>query len=62
MHLYLHKLSDNFLAWFAGSAAMGFLYEHSPAALIAFSVALQLAAIPVLIVAERGSVADRKGN
>ena len=41
------------LAWFAGSAAMGILYEHSIAALVCLSVLLQLAAIPVLRFADR---------
>ena len=36
------------VAWFAGSAAMGFLYDRSIAALIVFSVVLQLAALPLL--------------
>lgn len=33
-------------AWFAGSAIMGILFDRSVVALVAFSVALQLAAIP----------------
>jgi MFS family permease len=37
------------VAWFAGSAIMGALYDHSVAALIAFSVVLQAAAIPLFI-------------
>ncbi len=36
------------LAWFAGSALMGWLYDHSLPALMAFSVLVQLAAVPVL--------------
>lgn len=36
------------LAWFAGSALMGLLYDISLPALIAFSILSQLAAIPVL--------------
>lgn len=36
------------LAWFAGSAVMGILYDISIPALIAFSVLIQLAALPVL--------------
>jgi predicted MFS family arabinose efflux permease len=36
------------LGWFLGSASMGFLYGHSPAALVAFSVALQVSAAAVL--------------
>jgi predicted MFS family arabinose efflux permease len=35
------------IAWFLGSAAMGFLYDKWLAALIIFSIALQLAALPV---------------
>ena len=36
--------------WFLGSALMGFLYDISIPALIAFSLATQLAAIPILYV------------
>lgn len=36
------------LAWFAGSALMGILYDISVTSLIIFSVAMQLAAVPVL--------------
>jgi predicted MFS family arabinose efflux permease len=35
------------IAWFLGSAAMGFLYDKWLTALIIFSIALQLAALPV---------------
>ena len=35
------------VAWFLGSAAMGFLYDNWLAALIIFSIVLQLAALPV---------------
>lgn len=34
------------IAWFAGSAAMGLLYDKSILAVVIFSVALQLAALP----------------
>ncbi|MGH2465152.1 MAG: MFS transporter, partial [Candidatus Limnocylindrales bacterium] len=37
------------VAWFLGSAAMGILYDVSLPALVAVSVGLQLAAVPVLI-------------
>jgi len=37
------------IAWFAGSAAMGFLYDRSMTALIVLSMICQLAALPVLI-------------
>ncbi len=39
------------VAWFAGSAIMGLLYEKSILALVVFSVVLQLVALPVLIAA-----------
>jgi predicted MFS family arabinose efflux permease len=41
------------IRWFLGSAAMGLLYSRSIPALIVFSVALQLAALPVLVFAMR---------
>jgi predicted MFS family arabinose efflux permease len=41
------------VAWFAGSAIMGLLYEKSIPALVIFSVALQLLALPVLGFARR---------
>ncbi len=41
------------IAWFVGSAAMGLLYQVSMPAMIAFSVVLQLAALPVLAAAKR---------
>ena len=37
------------VAWFIGSAAMGFLYERALITLIAFSVICQLAALPILM-------------
>ena len=40
-------------AWFAGSATMGLLYDKSVPAMIIFSVALQLAALPFFIFARR---------
>lgn len=36
------------LAWFAGSAVMGILYDVSVPALVAFSMLAQLAAVPIL--------------
>jgi MFS family permease len=36
------------LAWFAGSAVMGLLYDLSVPILVAFSIAVELAAIPIL--------------
>jgi predicted MFS family arabinose efflux permease len=41
------------IAWFAGSAIMGLLYERSIPALVTFSVVLQLAALPVFVLANR---------
>lgn len=39
------------IAWFAGSAIMGLLYQKSIPALVGFSVALQLCALPLLAAA-----------
>ncbi len=41
------------IAWFLGSAAMGLLYEKSILAVALFSVILQLAALPVLFIANK---------
>jgi predicted MFS family arabinose efflux permease len=41
------------VAWFAGSAIMGLLYDKSVVAVALFSTILQLAAIPVIFVANR---------
>ncbi len=41
------------IAWFAGSAIMGALYDKSIPALVAFSVVSQLLALPVMAVANR---------
>jgi predicted MFS family arabinose efflux permease len=40
------------IAWFVGSSAMGLLYDTSIPALVAFSVLLELAALPVLFLAK----------
>jgi predicted MFS family arabinose efflux permease len=37
------------IAWFLGSATMGFLYDKWLFALIAFSIVLQLVALPVFL-------------
>ena len=37
------------LFWFLGSAAIGFLYDHSASAAVAFCVAAELAAVPVFL-------------
>jgi MFS family permease len=39
------------IAWFAGSATMGLLYDYSITGLVVFSVVLQLAALPVMLLA-----------
>jgi hypothetical protein len=41
------------IAWFLGSAAMGLLYEAYLPVLIALSVGLQLASLPVFLLARR---------
>jgi len=41
------------VAWFSGSVVMGWLYDLSIAGLVAFSVSLQLAALPVFVVSAR---------
>jgi predicted MFS family arabinose efflux permease len=43
------------IAWFLGSAAMGFLYDKSIATLISFSVIAELAALPVFFWGRRAS-------
>ena len=51
------------LSWFLGSLAMGILYDRSITWLVVFSVALQLAALPVLfMVKKRSPVADDRPN
>ena len=47
------------LLWFAGSALMGCLYDRSIAALVAFSVAAQAAALPLVFIAHRRLQAER---
>jgi MFS family permease len=41
------------IAWFAGSAIMGLLYDKSIPALVVFSVVLQLAALPFLVLGKK---------
>ena len=41
------------LAWFAGSALMGLLYDRSISALVIFSVAAQILALPLFAAAQR---------
>ena len=41
------------VSWFGGSVLMGVLYDWSVGTLIGFSVAIQLASIPLLLVATK---------
>jgi MFS family permease len=41
------------ISWFLGSALMGFLYDWSVVAIVVFSVVIQLAAIPLFLIANR---------
>jgi len=43
------------ISWFAGSATMGLLYDQSISAVVIFSVALQLAALPFFVLARRAA-------
>ncbi|MBI5571242.1 MAG: MFS transporter [Desulfomonile tiedjei] len=43
------------VAWFLGSALMGFLYDASVTGLVIFSVVVQLVAVPVILLSLRGS-------
>jgi hypothetical protein len=43
--------------WFIGSAVMGLLYDLSLPMLVIFSVAFQLAAIPLLLASQRAAAA-----
>jgi len=48
------------LAWFAGSALMGFLYDRSIVALVVLAVACHLVSAPVLwAVRPRADVSNR---
>jgi MFS family permease len=47
--------------WFAGSAAMGFLYDGDPAALVIFSVVAQLVALPLFVMSRRSPAGARSG-
>ncbi len=46
------------LAWFAGSAVMGILYDAALPAVMAFSVIAELAAVPLLLAVQRGRRGD----
>ena len=52
-HLTIGVVNLFGIAWFAGSAVMGFVYERSTFALVILSVVLQLAALPFLSIAVR---------
>jgi MFS family permease len=47
------------VGWLAGSIVAGLLYENARAALIVFSVAVQLASVPVFLLAWRRQEAAR---
>lgn len=47
------------VAWFAGSAVMGALYDRSIVALVAFSLVLQLLALPLFALARRQMSSQR---
>ena len=49
------------IAWFLGSAIMGILYVKSIVALIIFSVVLQIAALPVFIIAINKQKTENRG-
>ncbi|HEV8649169.1 MAG TPA: MFS transporter [Actinomycetes bacterium] len=49
------------VCWFAGSVLLGVLYDRSLAALVGVSVAVQLAAVPLLL-AVRGRLRPRSGQ
>jgi predicted MFS family arabinose efflux permease len=47
------------IAWFAGSAIMGLLYDKSIPALVAFSMSLQMLSLPVFAFARRARTGER---
>ncbi len=49
--------------WFVGSALMGFLYDRSVVALVAFAIVMQVASIPVFLLARNALSRHRqRGN
>jgi predicted MFS family arabinose efflux permease len=48
------------VAWFLGSAMMGWLYDRTIPGVVAFSVLAQLAAVPLLVAAGRGRASDQE--
>ncbi len=49
------------VCWFAGSAVLGILYDHSVRALVVVSVVAQIAALPFLFAAAKGSTRASQG-
>jgi hypothetical protein len=47
-------------AWFLGSALMGYLYDTSLTSLVAFSVIVQLAAMPLFVQVSRQTGIGRR--
>jgi MFS-type transporter involved in bile tolerance (Atg22 family) len=47
------------IAWFAGSAIMGLLYEKSIVALVVFSMVLQLLSLPIFAMTKGASDHER---
>jgi MFS family permease len=52
--------TDFGIAWFGGSAIMGWLYDKSVPALVVFSVLLQLASLPVFFLAKKSATSEPK--
>jgi predicted MFS family arabinose efflux permease len=50
------------IAWFLGSAALGFLYDRSIPGLIAFSVAAELLAVPIFVAIRGATVRTAAGQ
>ena len=48
------------IAWFLGSALMGYLYDTSLAGLVAFSVVAQVAAVPLFVKVARQTEIGRR--
>jgi MFS family permease len=48
------------IAWFVGSALIGFLYDRSAAATVSFCVVAELAAIPLFMLVARRVTAERR--
>ena len=46
------------IMWFAGSAAMGALYGLSPAALVAFGIAAEIAALVIFLWMDRSRLLE----